>query len=168
MYLSTHQAADYLVSRPDWNGQVMLVTGGSQDGQQSIVADALHPAITHVIVNVPAGADSRGRKFGRMVGFPHYFPNPGDGNYLQLATTSAYFDIINFAPKVRVPALVGLGLIDTTCPGPGTLTMLNQLAGLKESVIMPAADHGGDHSAFYQRAGAWNKLIRAGQNVPPH
>jgi len=32
---------------------------------------------------------------------------------------------------------------------------------------MPAADHGGDHSAFYQRAGAWNKLIRAGQNVPP-
>jgi len=66
-----------------------------------------------------------------------------------------------------VPALVGLGLIDTTCPGPGTLTMFNQLAGLTESVIMPAADHGGDHSAFYQRAGDWNKLIRAGQNVPP-
>jgi cephalosporin-C deacetylase-like acetyl esterase len=166
MYLATARAAEYLASRPDWNGEVMLVTGGSQGGQQAIVAAALSPHITHVMANVPAGANPRGREAGQLVGFPYYF-GLDDPQYADKARASQYFDIIHFAPRVKVPTLVGIGLIDTTCPAPGLLAMVNQLAGAKESVLMPLADHGKDHAPYYQRVGKWMDSIRSGGSLPP-
>ncbi len=46
MYLSCYQAAEYLTSRPDWNGKTLVVSGGSQGGQQSLMLAGLHPKIT--------------------------------------------------------------------------------------------------------------------------
>jgi cephalosporin-C deacetylase len=41
MFLSCYRAADYLSKRPDWNGKVFLVSGGSQGGLQTFVTAAL-------------------------------------------------------------------------------------------------------------------------------
>ena len=37
MYLSCYQAAQYLTERPDWDGKTLVVSGGSQGGQQSLM-----------------------------------------------------------------------------------------------------------------------------------
>jgi cephalosporin-C deacetylase-like acetyl esterase len=63
---------------------------------------------------------------------------------------------MNFAPRITCPALVGVGLIDVTCPPEGVLATFNQMKGPKKIVILPLAGHGGDanaHKAYYAAFG---------------
>ena len=71
----------------------------------------------------------------------------------KMLETSRYFDAMNFATRAKCPGLIGLGLVDPVCPAEGVLATCNQLQGPKEIVIMPLADHGGDHKAFYEKFG---------------
>ncbi len=59
MYLSCYRAAQYLQSRPDWDGKTLVVSGGSQGGQQSIMIAGLYPHFTAVLAIRPAGGDMR-------------------------------------------------------------------------------------------------------------
>ena len=79
-----------------------------------------------------------------------------------MLSAARYFDAMNFATRIRCPALVGLGLADTACPAEGVLATCNQLTGPKTIVIMPRADHGGDHKAFYERFGPFLEQQKQG------
>ena len=70
MYLRDLRAVDYICSRPDWDGQTLVLMGTSMGGQQSLVTAAFRPQISAVIVNVPAGADITGERAGRKPGSP--------------------------------------------------------------------------------------------------
>ena len=70
MYLADIRAVDYLASRPDWDGKTLVVMGTSMGGQQSLCAAGLHPKVTAMLVNVPAGADANGTAHGRKIGYP--------------------------------------------------------------------------------------------------
>lgn len=73
MYLRDSRALDYLLTRPDWDGKTIVLTGGSQGGQQSLALAGLRPEkITAVLVCVPAGADTNGNLHGRRAGFPSW------------------------------------------------------------------------------------------------
>jgi cephalosporin-C deacetylase len=77
-----------------------------------------------------------------------------------------YYDVVNFASRVSCPILVGVGLIDTTCPPPGIFAALNQVRGPKEVVVLPLGEHGdkkGSHSPYYSRFNAWNQALVKGQ-----
>ena len=43
MYLRDSRALDYLLTRPDWDGKTIVLTGGSMGGQQSLVLAGLRP-----------------------------------------------------------------------------------------------------------------------------
>ena len=61
MYRRDSRALDYLLTRPDWDGRTIVLTGGSMGGQQSLVLAGLRPGkITASLVGVPAGADTNG------------------------------------------------------------------------------------------------------------
>jgi cephalosporin-C deacetylase len=158
MYLSCYRAADFLANHPDWDGRVLVVSGGSQGGQQSIVTAALHPKITALMANVPAGCDVTGPVAGRAFGFPYWY-----GSASKDARTlgeTRYFDVMNFASRVKVPALVGIGLIDETCPPAGVYATTNQFQGPKEIVLLPLAPHQNvknSHGPFYARSYAWEQ-----------
>ncbi len=70
MYLADLRAVDYLASRPDWDGKTLVVMGTSMGGQQSLCAAGLHPKVTAMLINVPAGADANGNAHGRKIGLP--------------------------------------------------------------------------------------------------
>ncbi len=108
MYLRDARAIDYISSRPDWDGKTIVVTGTSMGGQQSLAAAGLNPKITAVIVNEPAGADSNGDVHGRKTGYPNW----PSGNP-EIMETALYFDIVNFASRIKAPVLAALGFIDT-------------------------------------------------------
>lgn len=153
MFLSCYRAVEFLTRREDWNGKAVVVHGGSQGGYQAIVTAGLHPAVTALAANVPAGCDHTGRLAGRAPGWPNWasrtWQKKDAGRMLE---TARYFDAMNFAPRVRCPALVGVGLVDTVCPPEGVLATVNQLRGPKRIVIMPRAGHGGEanaHQAYY-------------------
>ena len=54
MYLRDSRALDYLLTRPDWDGKTIVLTGGSMGGQQSLALAGLRPEkISAVLVCVP-------------------------------------------------------------------------------------------------------------------
>jgi cephalosporin-C deacetylase-like acetyl esterase len=166
MYLSCYRAADYLANRPDWNKKTLLVQGGSQGGLQTIVTAGLHPAITCATANVPAGCDHTGADLKRSPGWPGLVNTWSGKDVNKLRTTSMYFDVVNFARRVKCPIMVGMGLIDTTCPAPGVFAAYNQITSPKRIVIMPLADHMGDHKAYYGALWGWWNAAKEGKEPP--
>lgn len=82
---------------------------------------------------------------------------------------TSYFDVVNFASRATAPVLVGVGLIDTTCPSPGVFAACNQLRGPKEIVILPIGEHGeknGSHRPYYARFQAWDQALLTGNPAP--
>lgn len=169
MYLSCYRAAEYLTTRDDWDGKVLLVTGSSQGGLQSIVTAGLHPKITAATANVPAGCDHTGPDANRAPGWPGWITWSLAGKELEKSKqASRYFDVVNFAARVKCPVLVSAGGIDTTCPPVGVFAMYNQLATPKEMVFMPLAGHGGKFSEqFGVRDSVWTKAAKEGAQLPP-
>jgi len=147
MFLGCYRAVDYLTQRPDWNKKALLVHGGSQGGYQAIVTAGMHPAVTAMAASVPAGCDHTGKKVGRAPGWPG-FANRSGKDLDQRVETGRYFDAMNFAPKFKGPAIIGIGLIDTTCPPEGIYATVNQLPGPKKIALAPQSGHGGSHKAY--------------------
>ncbi len=169
MYLSCHRAAEYLSQRSDWDGKVLVVTGTSQGGQQTIITAGLHPKITAMLANVPAGCDTTGPDVGRAAGFPYWYGRAKGPNGKRIMETSRYFDPVNFASRIKCPAMVSLGLIDETCPPAGVLAACNQLQGPKEIIILPNSDHQGRNNAqaqYYARSEAWLRELVQGKPAP--
>ena len=169
MYLSCYRAAQYLAERPDWDGRTLVVTGGSQGGLQSIVTAALHPKITAVMACVPAGCDLNGPEAGRLPGWPMWYWAAKGKDEAKVRSADRYYDVVNFASRVKCPVLVGVGLIDTVCPSPGVFAACNQFQGLKEVVVMPVSEHGeknGSQAPYHRRFNAWNQALLKGQPAP--
>lgn len=137
MYLRDSRALDYLLTRDDWDGKTIVLTGGSMGGQQSLVLAGLRPEkITSVLVCVPAGADSNGDLHGRKAGYPNWATdNP------EVAKTALYFDTVNFASHIKAPVLAGMGFIDTISPPAGVWTALNQIPAPVEPLPMIESEH---------------------------
>jgi cephalosporin-C deacetylase len=169
MYLSCYRAAEYLSSRPDWDGKTLVVMGSSQGGLQSIMTGGLHPKVTALLANVPAGCDHTGQLIGRQGGWPMWYYQTQGKDKNKVIETSKYFDVVNFARNVKCPALISVGLIDTTCPPPGVIAAFNQIKTPKELLVMELSDHKGrnnSQAAFYSRSAAWLKQLVAGKPAP--
>jgi cephalosporin-C deacetylase-like acetyl esterase len=137
MYLRDSRVLDYLLTRPDWDGKTIVLTGGSMGGQQSLVLAGLRPEkLTAVLVCVPAGADTNGNLHNRKAGYPNWPSDNADA-----MKTSLYFDPVNFASRIQAPVMAGIGFIDTTSPPAGIWTALNQISGPKEPLPMIESEH---------------------------
>ena len=169
MYLSCYRAVEYLKSRADWNGEVLVVTGTSQGGQQTFVTAGLHPDVTAALALVPAGADFNGREAGRAVGFPYWWNGEGDKDLAVIAEVGGYYDIVNFARRIRAPMLIGNGLKDVTCPPAGIFAAANQLESYHEMVILPDSGHqnvAGSQDPYNERMEVWLAALREGLTPP--
>ena len=137
MYLRDSRVLDYLLTRPDWDGKTIVLTGGSMGGQQSLSLAGLRPEkITAVLVCVPAGADTNGDLHGRKAGYPNW---PSDNP--DAMKTALYFDPVNFASRIKAPVLAGMGFIDTTSPPAGIWTALNQISAPTEPLPLIESEH---------------------------
>jgi cephalosporin-C deacetylase-like acetyl esterase len=137
MYLRDSRVLDYLLTRPDWDGKTIVLTGGSMGGQQSFALAGLRPdKITAMLVCVPAGADANGDLHGRKAGYPNWPSNNPDA-----MTTGLYFDPINFASHIKAHVMAGMGFIDTTAPPAGIWTALNQVQGQVDPLPLIDSDH---------------------------
>jgi cephalosporin-C deacetylase-like acetyl esterase len=166
MYLSCYRAVDYLSERSDWDGKTLIVMGGSQGGQQSIITAGLHPKITGMTANVPAGCDVTGPRIGRAAGFPYWADRAKWTRNDKIVETGRYFDAVNFASNIKCPTVIGLGLIDETCPPSGVFAACNQFQGPKEVIVLVNSDHQGKNNsqaAYYSRSEAWLRKILKGE-----
>jgi cephalosporin-C deacetylase len=171
MYLSCYQAARYLTERDDWDGTTLVVMGGSQGGLQALMTAAIHPKITAALAIVPAGCDMLGPDVGRKGGWPQWFDKIQGKDAAKVRECSRYFDVVNFAPRITCPVLVGLGLIDEVCPPEGILAAINQIHSPHEVNILPHANHQEEHqshAAYTKRCWEqWLPALRTGRSPIP-
>ncbi len=166
MYLADVRSVDYLASRPDWDGRTLVVMGTSMGGQQSLSVAGLHPKVTTVIVNEPAGADVLGPLHGRASGYPNW--NTADPRVVE---TAPYFDTVNFASRITATCVVSMGFIDDIAPPVGIWAAFNQIRGPKEAVPMIDSHH--NHLAtaeqqrpYTSRSAEWLNALVAGRPAP--
>lgn len=168
MYLSCYRAVEYLKQHPSWNGKTLAVMGDSQGGQQSLMIAGLHPDITAAMALVPAGFDMLGPELGRKGGWPQWYDQTEGKDADEVHTASKYFDVTHFIPNIKCPVLVGVGLLDETCPPEGILAGLNQLKSNKEIILLPLSQHQdrtGKTQASYKnkRDREWLPKLKKGQ-----
>lgn len=142
MYLRLVRAMDFLCSQPQWDGKILIVTGHSQGGGQSLVAAGLDNRVTAIAAGVPAMCDHTGSAIGRISGWPKLVPNGSDGKPdPKVLEASRYFDAVNFAARTKADAIVSVGFIDRICPPTTNYAAYNQLQGKKEVIQEPLMGH---------------------------
>ncbi|HTK47715.1 MAG TPA: acetylxylan esterase [Gemmatimonadaceae bacterium] len=164
MYLGDYRAVEYLASRPEWDGRTMVVMGTSMGGQQSFATAGLNPRVTHLIVNVPAGADVTAALHRRWPSYPNW-----DVTRPDVLTTARYFDTANFASRITAQSLVAMGFIDDISAPAGVWSVFNGIRGRKEAVPMPASPHNNYASpeserGYTMRSAAWLDAIAHGRD----
>lgn len=129
VFLGCVRSVDFIYSLPEFDGRVG-VTGGSQGGALSIVTAGLDPRIKFLAAYYPAMCDFAGYLNKRAGGWPHYFrhttPGPNE------VETLAYFDVVNFASRVKVPGIFSWGFNDTVCPPTSMHAAYNVIPAEKE------------------------------------
>lgn len=145
MYLRVMRALDYIKTRPEWNGKVLIVSGSSQGGGQTIAAAALDPQVTLCIAGVPALSDHAGSLAGRQPGWPRFYDGRNGRKYDPAVKTAAsYYDNVFFASRIKCEAFVTTGLIDTTCSPEGVYVVFMHLASPKKQLdVVSIGNHGG-------------------------
>ncbi len=169
MYLGCSRAVDYLRSRTDWDGKVLVVMGMSQGGQQTLMVAGLNPGVTAALALVPAGSDMLGPGIGRAGGWPSWWYSAKGKDPKKVREASRYFDVCNFAPHIACPVLIGVGLLDELCPPEGVLATYNLITSPKQLVVLPNSGHGnvnGSQKSYYRLETIWLDALRDGQPAP--
>ena len=133
VYLGCVRAVDFLASMPQFDGQNLAVTGGSQGGALSIVTAGLDSRVKWLGAYYPALCDVTGYLNGRAGGWPHLFTgdNLAFNNKPDRVKTTGYYDVVNFARLVNVPGYYSWGYNDETCPPTSMYAAYNVIPGPK-------------------------------------
>lgn len=140
VYLGLIRAIDFLTTVPEWDGRNVITQGGSQGGALAIVAAALDERVTACVANHPALSDMCGYAAGGTGGYPHFFSRgePVDERVLE---TLKYYDVVNFARRLKVPVYMTWGFNDNTCTPTTSYAVYNSITAPREALITPVNEH---------------------------
>jgi cephalosporin-C deacetylase len=113
VYLGCVRAIDFIYSLDNFDGNTLAVSGVSQGGALSIITAALDTRVKYLVSFFPALCDLTGYLHGRAGGWPHLFAPENAFNIKKdKIATSAYFDVVNFAKRLKIPGFYSWGFID--------------------------------------------------------
>ncbi|MBN1465563.1 acetylxylan esterase [candidate division KSB1 bacterium] len=138
VYLGCVRAVDFIFSLPQFDGENIGVTGGSQGGALSIVTAGLDKRIKYLAPFYPALCDLTGYLHGRAGGWPHTFKKEwyGDWNNTpKKIETVGYYDVVNFARQVMQSGFYSWGYNDNVCPPTTMYAAYNVIDAPKELVL---------------------------------
>ncbi|MDQ8206308.1 acetylxylan esterase [Coraliomargarita sp. SDUM461003] len=133
MALRAMRALEFVKTQPKWDGENLIVKGGSQGGLQSIWAAAQDPDVSLCKVSIIWCANIAGEsQDGRLGGWqPKWVPELG------------YYDVVNYAPYIECPVeITRAALGDYTSPPSGLAAFYNNLDTEKEIVWYQGSTHG--------------------------
>lgn len=136
MFLRVLRSLEYVKSLPEWDGRTLIVEGSSMGGSQALVAAALDPQVTLCIANVPALCDNLSKTQGwpRLVAEVKYYQS-------LVRKNAPYYDMVNFAPQIKAPTVIGVGFWDFTCPPANVWAIYNNLQCSKQIANSPKGIH---------------------------
>jgi cephalosporin-C deacetylase len=142
VYLGCVRADDFLVGHPKWDQKTLIVTGGSQGGALTITTAGLDPRVSAIAPQFPALADMAGYLKGRAGGWPHLFKDEEDAHRTPAKIrTAAYYDVVNFARRVKAPGLYSWGWNDEICPPTSMHAAYNVVTAPKKLLLAVETGH---------------------------
>ena len=137
MVLRVMRALQYLKSLPEWDGQHLIASGGSQGGLQTMWAAGCGEGVTEATPSVTWGCDLGGQKVPNRIhiGWGIKFTNPG----------LLYYDAVNFAKRIPSTCRVIItraGMGDYTCPPSGVAMSYNAMKCPKRIHWVQGSTHG--------------------------
>ncbi len=140
VYAACVRAMDFLTSLDEWDGQNVIVQGGSQGGALALVTAALDSRVTQCVVNHPALSDMAGAMANRADGYPHLSKLNHQLTADKIKTLQ-YLDVVNFARRIQCPVFMTWGYNDNTCPPTTSYIVWNLLQGEKTQLLTPINEH---------------------------
>ncbi len=154
VYMDCLRGVDFIGSHADMGLDTarICVQGGSQGGALAIVTAALDKRVNLLITEEPLYSDihnaTRITKIMRPNAktpiwyFNNYISQDVGFSEKRLFRTWDYFDPLNFAPMVRCPVLMGIGLLDELCPPSCSYGMYNKFGTDKKEIwVSPDKAH---------------------------
>lgn len=139
VYAGCSRCVDFLCTLPDWDGHNVGVTGGSQGGALTIVTSALNRRVTFCAPFYPALCDLLGFKNNRAGGWPKYYRNYEEN--IGAEQTLPYYDVVNFARRLKCPVFYSFGYNDDTCSPTSTFAAFNVITAPNTLVTTPTSGH---------------------------
>ncbi len=143
IFLRVIRCKEYLKTRPEWDGKTIIVRGGSLGGAQAIVAAAFDPKVVLCVAGAPAMCNHWGDPAGwpRLLKMSRYATDKTRQEAARKVLP--YYDIANFARRVRCETIFSVGFIDTACCPSSVYAAYNVLPAAKKVMNeVPRGDHG--------------------------
>lgn len=143
VYADHARCVDVLVTREKVDAKRMVAMGASRTGPAALAAAALDRRIALVDIHVPTSAGiSWPTRFYHGWGAHGSAGKPVNMPLDEWLRLLAYFDMVNFAPDVRCPVIIGLGLRDyDLSPAPGIIAAYAFVPGDKALGVSPWEGH---------------------------
>lgn len=137
------RSVDLIYSLPQFDGKHIGGWGSSQGGALSIITTSLEKRINFMVALCPAMCDFTGYLNNRAGGWPHFFAKPElyQDNKEQVMKTLSYYDVVNFAKDINVPAYLSWGFNDATTPPTTCFVAYNIMTAPKQLYIIPEGEH---------------------------
>ncbi|WP_162525186.1 acetylxylan esterase [Rariglobus hedericola] len=146
MFLRVQRALDFLAAQPEWDGRTLIIEGGSQGGAQSMAGAALDPRVTFYTAIITAMCDHSGMVAGRIAGWPKIVPVKDGVPEAAVLEAARYFDMVNFAPRIKAKGYFWVGFVDVVCPPTSVYAAYNQVTAPKEMIHMITNGHNLDNT----------------------
>lgn len=142
MFQRLYRALNYLKSRPEWDGRILIVRGESQGGGQALAAAGLDPQVTCCAAYVP-GINNHGAIVkGGTPGWPHFYRRKAFAENPQaVLKATSYIDTVNFSRYSKADTFVTVGFADLVAPAEGIYAAYNMLSGKKVILTALTAGH---------------------------
>ena len=122
----------------------VAVAGGSQGGGIALAVAGLVPDLSGLLADVPflcqfrrASEITNAAPYSELTGYLRIHREAVE----EVFSTLAYFDGLNFAPRVEAPALFSVGLMDEVCPHSTVFAAYNRLPGEKDIRVYAYSGH---------------------------
>lgn len=143
-FMRVMRAIDVAMAQPQWDGRNIVIYGGSQGAGQAIAGAALYSdKITLLVAKYPALCDHTGIFVNRTTGWPHFVKTrDANGNFdREKAEAARYVDAVNFAERVKCPAIFTIHYADDVCEPTSSFAAYNNIRTKKELVPVTEARH---------------------------
>lgn len=140
MVLRVKRALQYLKTRPEWDGENLIASGGSQGGLQTIWAAGCGEGVTRAAAGIPWCCDME-MNTARL-------ERKASSNswYIPWTESMGYYDAVNFAKRIPASCHVEItraGLGDYTCPPMGIAKLWNAIhKGNRKILWVQGSQHG--------------------------
>ncbi len=138
------RAADYIKTRPEWNGKDFLVGGGSLAGGQAAAVAALDRQVTIAFIHTTSLCGYNGDLAGRKRSLPFHWQQDS-AITPEMRKGAAYSDVVHLAKYITCECYFCTGFADEICTPSNVFTAYNNVPkGVKKMMYTnPRTGHYG-------------------------